>query len=690
MKNLPKKTFIAGGFFVATTLPLLAQQAATDTEPLVLDEMVVTASRFIQPLDQVPQTVDVFSSEHLQASPALTIDGALGASPAFSLFRRTSSLMAHPTAQGVSLRGIGPSGASRTMVLMDGVPLNDPFGGWVAWSKVPQLTLKNAEIIRGGGSGSWGSSALGGVVQLFSTNGPATGNHLTAEAGTNSTFGGEWFSRVRAADGLYAGAGARWFSTDGFFQYRPEDLGPIDQRFNAEHKLVHANVDYEFSNGVQVGARGRWFDEERGNGTPYRDNDSREQEFSVTTSGAIGANGRFEGLAYVQNQTYSARFSSVDATRTTEIPVLDQFDVPATSYGAALVTHWDHGDETGTTVGADFRHTNGETREAFFFSNGEFLRNRFAGGTQVIGGVFANHHRRLGWDWTGQLSARLDHWRMSDGHRREINTQTGATTVDETYPDRDGTEFSPSIGTVWSPNENTRVRASAYRAFRLPTLNEFYRPFRVGNVTTLANPNLDAETLDGIDGSFSARLGNFDVTLGAFFNELNDAVSNITLSTDPSGNTRQRQNLDEVRVRGIEARIGSQFSETFSVSVNYLLSDARVTESSQSPDLVGNRLPQVPRHTATIDTLWLPTNKIRLNATARAFSSQFEDDANTLELDAAVTFDFRAGYAVTENIDCWITVENIFDANVETSKESDGLTTIGPGRFVRAGVGAHW
>jgi outer membrane receptor protein involved in Fe transport len=98
----------------------------------------------------------------------------------------------------------------------------------------------------------------------------------------------------------------------------------------------------------------------------------------------------------------------------------------------------------------------------------------------------------------------------------------------------------------------------------------------------------------------------------------------------------------------------------------------------------------VPRHTATVDALWSPTNKIRLNATARGFSSQFEDDANTIELDAAVTFDFRAGYALTENFDCWITVENIFNADVETSKESDGLTTIGPGRFVRAGVGAHW
>lgn len=680
----------AMAFLCAAAPSVLGQQTTTETEPVVLEEYFVTASRFIQPLDQVPQTVDTFSTDDIQSSPALTVDSMLGASPAFSLFRRTSSLMANPTAQGVSLRGVGPSGASRTVVLMDGIPLNDPFGGWVAWSKVPRLPLANAEIVHGGGSGSWGSSAIGGVVQLFTTSGPTTGHHFSGEVGSSSTFGGEWYSRVRAADRLFADAGARWFSTDGFYQYAPEDRGALDRRFNSEHKLVHVGLDYELSNGTKVGIGGRWFDEERGNGTPYRSNDSREQEFRASASGKLGTSGEFETVAFVQNQTYAARFSSVDDTRSSESPVLDQFDVPATSYGGAFITHWDHDDSSATTVGADLRHTNGETREAYFFSGGEFLRNRFAGGTQLIGGVFATHERQLADDWSAQLSARLDRWRMTNGHRHDINTQTNATTVDETYPDRDGTVFSPSIGTVWSPAENTRVRVSAYRAFRLPTLNEFYRPFRVGNVTTLANPDLKPETLDGIDGSYSTRLGNLDVSLGAFFNRLNDSVSNITLSTTPSATTRQRRNLEEVHVRGIEARVGSQISESFFVSISYLLSDARVKQSPESPDLVGNRLPQVPQHTVTLGARWLPTEKLQINAAARGFSSQYEDDANTLNLASAVTFDLRASYALTENFDCWITVENVFDADVETSKEDGGLTTIGPGRFIRAGMGAHW
>src|SRR2546429_4619415 len=87
--------------------------------------------------------------------------------PVFIFFRRGDSLPANPAAQGVSLRGLGPSGASRSLVLLDGVPLNDPFGGWVAWTKVPREGLERAELVPGGGATAWGNAALGGVVQLF-------------------------------------------------------------------------------------------------------------------------------------------------------------------------------------------------------------------------------------------------------------------------------------------------------------------------------------------------------------------------------------------------------------------------------------------------------------------------------------------------------------------------------------------
>src|ERR671929_131193 len=101
------------------------------------------------------------------STSAATLDDALRQVPGFTLFRRTGSRVANPTSQGVSLRGVGASGASRALVLADGIPLNDPFGGWVYWGRVPRASVERIEVLRGGASSLYGSSALGGVVNLI-------------------------------------------------------------------------------------------------------------------------------------------------------------------------------------------------------------------------------------------------------------------------------------------------------------------------------------------------------------------------------------------------------------------------------------------------------------------------------------------------------------------------------------------
>ena len=134
--------------------------------PTVADEVTVTATRTEQRLADTAASVVVLSAADLAASAAPTVDDALRQVPGFSLFRRTGSRWANPTAQGVSLRGLGASGASRAAVLADGVPVNDPFGGWVAWGRVPRAALARVELMRGAASDLYGSGALGGVVQL--------------------------------------------------------------------------------------------------------------------------------------------------------------------------------------------------------------------------------------------------------------------------------------------------------------------------------------------------------------------------------------------------------------------------------------------------------------------------------------------------------------------------------------------
>src|SRR5438132_13685588 len=147
---------------VAVILALLVQQALSTQ-----DSITVTASRTPTRLADTPASVIVLSRDEIAASAAPTVDDALRQVPGFTLFRRSGSRTANPTSQGVSLRGVGGSGASRALVLDDGVPLNDPFGGWVYWGRIPTVALQRAEIVRGGASDLYGSGAMSGVVQFI-------------------------------------------------------------------------------------------------------------------------------------------------------------------------------------------------------------------------------------------------------------------------------------------------------------------------------------------------------------------------------------------------------------------------------------------------------------------------------------------------------------------------------------------
>ena len=679
------------------SLGLLGGGLSAQPEP-PLAPVVVTATRTAQDLSRVPVTVDVVTADNLHRTPGLTIDEALESSAAFSLFRRTNSLMANPTAQGVSLRNVGPSGAGRTLVLLDGVPLNDPFGGWIAWTKLPRLTLSAAEIVRGGGSSVWGSSALGGTIQLLSAAPAEAGSQARLEIGDASTASGE--VAARAGGWLVE---ARAFTTDGFWRVGRGDRGPIDRRTDSDHQLVHASWDTALSEVASLSVTGRLYREDRGNGTPLQRNETEEAFVSVRAGGRIPGGPEWSAVSYFQTQEFSNLFTSVSDDRSSETPALDQFAVPADAAGAALTAAWAAADAT-TSVGADARWVRGETREAFFLDGNAFTRRRHAGGEQAFAGVFVHHDRALAPDWRGSFDARVDGWRSSHGHRREWEHASGATLRDQRFADRDGAEFSPTLGLIWQAHDQVRVRTAAYRAFRVPTLNELYRPFRVGNVITEANAQLETESLTGVEASVDLGDSRRSLTVTGFSNELEDAVANVTLGAGPGivpgvgfvpagGVGRQRQNLERVRVRGLEVR--GRWSPTSGVQLrlDYLLSDARVSRSRPpAADLAGKRLAQVPRHTLVLGAAWQPVRHLRLMTQVRHLSEAFEDDANTLTLAPATVVDLRIAHALGAAADreVFLSVENLFDETVEAGRDADGRVDLGAPRFVHGGLRWTW
>jgi outer membrane receptor protein involved in Fe transport len=697
------KIFRAAVFAASGVAVVLPAQVVT------LPREIVSAARVAQPAEQVAFSATSFDADTLRAAPTVALDGALRSLPAFTLFRRSDSLAANPTAQGVSLRGLGPSGASRSLVLLDGVPLNDPFGGWVAWTKVPRDGLARAELVPGGGATAWGNAALGGIVQLFTTEpSPAESNpmgyfptgRVTASAGSFSTRAVEFRVAQPAGRGTVQLLG-RAFATNGFSLVAPERRGPVDVAAWSRHRWLAGRWRTPLGENLELTTTARTYEEFRGNGTPYTRNGSREKFFSAALVGAAGKNFAWNTVAYAQDQSFASTFSSVNATRTAETPASDQFAVPATAFGAAWSGAWSHTNGARTSFGGDLRTVRGETRENFTFAAGNFTRQRIAGGGQFFGGVFALHERPLAPDLRATLGARFDDWRETAGHRRETDRATGAVLRDDHYANRDGVEFSPSAGLVWLPEKSWRVRANAQQSFRVPTLNELYRPFRQGTTIVETNPALRTER--NLSTELGADFRTGALTLGAtvFHNSLRDAVGNLTLARGPgtfpifgtlaAGNIgRQRLNVDRVRVEGLEFSAEWHASAALSFNAAALFNDATVRRASAAPALVGKQVAQVPRHSAALGATWHAPGGVVFTPRVRWIGRQFEDDENSLRLGETLVADLGARRALTPHLELFLTIENLGNARLETGRSADGVVNVGTPRLALAGLRGHW
>ena len=685
---------------VGLTEPVTGDRPSVAADPQRLDRFIVTAARTRQALDRVAFSARLIDGADLRSAPTVTLDGALRAVPGFSLFRRSDSLSANPTAQGVSLRGLGPSGASRSLVLLDGVPLNDPFGGWVLWSQLPRESLAGVEVIRGGGATAWGNAALGGVVQLITVPVRGRGARASASTGSYQTRSFEFSATQPAGKGTVQLLG-RAFSTDGFTLVAPERRGPIDVPAASDHRWLAARWRTPLTDHLEVTVTARSFDETRHNGTPYQTNRSRSDFASVVLVAEPTKNFSWNATAYTQSGRFASTFSAVNAARTAETPASDQFAVPATAAGAAWSGTRANAAGARTSFGVDARAVRGETRENFTFTNGAFTRQRFAGGKQSFVGLYALHEQPLGSDWTATFGARLDAWRETDGYRRESVTATGALVRDDRYADRDGLEFSPSAGLVWRARPDLRLRAAAQQAFRRPTLNELYRPFRAGSTVTEANPALSTERVRTAEIGADWTRGPATLGSAIFWNELHDAVGNVTIARGPGtfpivgslpvgGLGRQRLNLDRTQVRGLELSAGWRANETLRFNAEALISDASVLRATQSPALAGKRIAQVPRHSATLGATWRTARGLTFTPRLRWIGSQFEDDENALRLGEVVVADLGLGYPLGRNLEVFLNLENLGNARIETGRSADGVVNTGTPRLFLAGLRGAW
>ncbi len=608
------------------------------------------------------------------ASSSGRIEDVLGAAAGFQQFRRSDSRSANPSAQGATLRALGGNATSRALVLLDGVPIADPFFGYIPFNAVAPERLQSIRVTRGGGSGPFGTGALAGVIELESAGADQLGG-LTASLLANNR--GETEASASLASELGGGFGvisARWDRGKGFF------TTPEDQRAEASARAAFDNWSIglrgaaPLGKGLELQASGLVFDDRRTLRFEGADSTSSGANASLRVVGT--GDWQFDVLAYLQ----ARNFSNVVISSTRFVRVLDQRNTPSTGLGGKVEIRPPVGANNVLRLGADYRRADGELQEeAYSAFTGALRERRRGGGVTSDLGFFAEN------DWTlGPLvvtgGLRADRTSIADGFYIARDA-AGAIVTENIAADRADWSFSYRGGLTFSVNEDLRLRAAAYRGQRLPTLNELYRPFVVFPVVTLANAQLENERLTGFEAGIDwTPFEGAEIALTAFDNRIKGAIANVTIEP----NLRQRQNLPAIAAQGVE--LGARFRRgqlVFDGSLAF--TDAVIDGEGDALALDGNRPPQTPRWSGSARLSWQPSAGWQVAATLRHVGAQFESDLETGRLPSATTLGAFVEAPLLGELAFVFRGENLTDARVVT-RNSGGAIDLGVPRTIWAGL----
>lgn len=637
--------------------------------------IVITGTALPQAKAERVYTVERIERRQVEQSPSHAVDQLLKQVPGVQLFRRSDSTSGHPTSQGVTLRALGGNASSRALVVLDGVPQTDPFGGWVNWPAYDPQELSGIRVVRGGGSVANGPGALAGTIEMTSR--ADAGGSGELDVGSRNSLEARGRLGLMAVGGVLSLSG-RAARSDGFIPITAATRGSADR-----------GAPYREWSG-----RGRWVaplggsTEVQTNLSAFHDWRTRGTEFSEDRTNGADASLRLVGrgrwqwsaLGYWQWRNLMSSTAGLNLGRSVATRVLLQDSVPSHGIGGSLEVRPPMPNDLQLRLGADARRTTGQTDELANYVGGSPTRRRRAGGESWTQGMFAEASMETS-GVTLTAGGRLDHWEISRGRLLEQTIAAGTTTRDDLYPKREGWLPTARGGVRVPMGGGLSLRSAAYLGWRMPTLNELFRPFRAGADATAANPNLDPERLGGAEAGIEYARGPWHLSAAAFLNRLRDAIANVTLGRGPGtfqqvgfvasgGIFRQRQNVNAVNSRGVELG-GAWTSGPWSLRAGASFAHARMRSSGAAAILNDLRPAQTPRFAGALAASWEKGGR-SFEVELRRVGAQYEDDLNTRVLKGATTLNAFASWPLAGRLQLVVRGENLTNALVIAAVNADG------------------
>lgn len=614
-------------------------------------EVVVSATRSEESQRDLPVSTTVITSTQIQQTPVFTVDDLLRSVPGINLPANNSDLL-YPTHNTISMRGLG---GSRTLVLLDGVPLMDPFGGYVRWSEVPIGAVDRVEITRGGAAGLYGNYAMGGVINIITKPLDTTGVTADVSDGTFNTRRANANMSWSPNDDFGLGVNVSALRTDGFILTPPNLRTPLNIPTGVNSFSTQFQSDYHPSGGGLASLRLNVLNWDQGQGLPLGVN--RQNAFTLAGRAEIPLHG-----PGVISANAFARYEKLNSTNPQILPGSDGMEefvssisrIPARDMGGSVQWVTSAGPSLPLiTAGLDFRQTQGEYRLREFNSAEELTLLQKSGGHQIFGGLFVEGKvaasPRL--DLLGSL--RLDYFQNSDGH------QVFEPGTAELFSNRTYLQLDPRLSAHYRLTSSLALRGAVYRAFRAPDLINLYRTtFFRGNVTE-ANPLLTPETLLGADAGLDWEVIGISGQLNLFWNQIKDETASVVLTVSPNRIT-QPQNVGTTRSRGVEISAKRAFG-SWSARAGYTYTDASLVDNPSDRTLEGDRVPDIPRNFTSGSLMYTHSSGWIAQVQVRATSRRYEDAANKLAQDAVTLWDALISCPINNVIEIYAEGQNLFN-----------------------------
>ena len=662
---------------------VLSVDAQTPVPVTVQQSVTVTADRGLANVNDSAASTAVLSQEQLQAAPGLTLDDSLHQVAGFQLFRRTSSWTANPTSAGLSLRGLGSTAASRTLVLSDQVPLSDAFGGWVHWNETPTLAIDRVQLLRGGAADLYGSSAIGGVVDVVPVR-PTRFRFVADTAGATENTGLGDALLTTANRHLATLAAVSVLSTGGYVPTAPAFRGTVDTVANVSSQA--GRVEFRvpiFADKLTAFLRGNVLNEARANGTPDQTNGARLWRYIGGADSTTGL-GTASLRLYGARESYRQSFSSIAADRDSETLTKLQ-RVPTDEMGFVLQASRAFPKSVTAALGVDLRDVRATDDETSVVATPAVTTSTSARQRETGGYADAIWMPR-GWSFSGSI--RVDSFRTYSA-QKTVSGSAGITPL----PSLTELVASPHVGVVRELPHGLALTATAFRAFRGPTMNELYRTGQVGSQTTLANDTLLAERATGFETGVEAqgRAGHLRATY--FWTEVNRPITTVLVSQTVTNQvivsqTLQRQNLGQIRSDGLMVEAQSARWRGVDATLGYQLAVATVTRFNSSSalqeNLVGKWLPEVPRESVTAAVNYGLPRVATFHVIASYSGQMFDDSANQFLLHPFARFDVSAERGFGRHFAVFAGAQNLLYRMIEAGETP--TPTVAAPRLVEGGV----